>query len=108
MSLIKHQLEASLAYEEAMAMHAELNNDPGIQTFRAHAKRLRPDLSNKDDIDVCGWLQSMETYAREFHDEYAEAKSHRAYDQLAPDLVYHIKCAIITIQDMRERHGDLG
>ena len=98
-SLLRRQLEASLH---------EFDNDPGVQAHRVACARQRPDLSNKDDIDVCGWLQSMETYAREFHDEYAEAKSHRAYDQLAPDLVYHIKCAIITIQDMRERHGDLG
>ena len=98
-SLLKRQLEASLR---------EINNDPGVRAFRAMAARSRPDPSNTSDVDVCGWLQRMETEASQFHDEYAEAKSHRAYDQLAPDLVYHIKCAIITIQDMRERHGDLG
>ena len=95
-SLLRRQLEASLR---------EIDNDLGVTSYRAMMKRQRPDPSNTSDVDVCGWLQSMETYAREFHDEYAEAKSHRAYDQLAPDLVYHIKCAIIAIQDMQKRAG---
>ena len=104
-SLLKRDLQASIMWEQAMAAHKELANDPGVAAHREAMKRIRPDLSNTSDTDVCGWLQQMETEAREFHDEYAEAKSHRAYDQLAPDLVYHLKCAIITIQDMRERHG---
>lgn len=94
-SLLRRQLEASL----------ELENDPGVRTFRSINKRIRPDPSNTSDVDVCGWLQSIETYAREFHDEYAEAKSHRAYDRIAPDLVYHVKMAIITIQDMQKAAG---
>ena len=108
MSLIKHQLEASLAYEETMALHAELNNDPGIQAHRSACTRLRPDLANKSDTDVLEWLQRVETNAAEFFDEYGQSPSSRAFEEYAEELVDNCKRLIITIQDMRERHGDLG
>ena len=95
-SLLRRQLEASLR---------EIDNDKGVQTFRSINARRRPDPSNFADVDVCGWLQRMETDAREFHDEYAEAKSHKGYDQIAPDLVYHLKMAICAIQDMKKLAG---
>ena len=108
MNLLKRDLEASIMWEESRALHAELNNDPGIQAHRSACARQRPNLANKSDTDVLEWLQRVETNAAEFFDEYGQSPSSRAFEEYAEELVDNCKRLIITIQDMRERHGDLG
>ena len=83
-------------------------DDAGVETYRAMMKRQRPDLANKSDTDVLEWLQRVETNAAEFFDEYGQSPSSRAFEEYAEELVDNCKRLIITIQDRRERHGDLG
>lgn len=85
-----------------------VNADPGVCTFRAAAKRQRPDLSNRSDTDVLGWLQSAEENAREFYDEYGQTPSSRAYEEYAEEIVDCAKRLIIAIQDAQGRHEEIG
>lgn len=85
-----------------------LDSDPGVCTFKAMAKRQRPDLSNRSDTDVLGWLQSAEENAREFYDEYGQTPSSRAYEEYAEEIVDCAKRLIIAIQDAQGRHEEIG
>jgi hypothetical protein len=85
-----------------------IDADPGVATFRAMAKRRRPDLSNRSDTDVLEWLQRAEETTREFFEEYAQHPNCRAYDEYAEEIVDHLKRAITAIQDAQGRREELG
>ena len=108
-SLLKRDLEASIMWENAMAQQRELENDPGVRAFRSINARRRPDLSNtSDNTDVCGWLERLETYAREFAEEYGESRSPLPFKvQDIEEIGELSKRLIIAIQDARERAGIL-
>ena len=90
MSLIKHQLEASIAHEEWKARHK------------------KPDLSNDADTDVLGWLQSLILHAQEFHDDYeAYACSGCGFDEYAEDIVRDAKRLISTMHEARARQAEI-
>ena len=86
----------------------EIDNDPGVQTFRAMAKRRRPDLSNRSDTDVLEWLQRVEADAAEFFEQYAQHPNCRAYDEYAEEIVDCAKRLITAIQDAQGRHEEIG
>jgi hypothetical protein len=86
----------------------EIDNDPGVQTFRSINKRRRPDLSNKSDTDVLEWLQRVEDNAREFFDEYCQTPSSRAYEEYAEEICDLAKRLITAIQDAQGRHEEIG
>ena len=90
MSLIRYQLEASIAHEEWKARHKQ------------------PDLSNDADTDVLGWLQSVELHAQEFHDEYERrACSGCGFDEYAEDIVMDAKRLISTMHEARARQAEI-
>lgn len=93
--------------EQLRAINA-VDADPGVQAHRAACARQRPDLSNRSDTDVLGWLQSAEENAREFYDEYGQTPSSRAYEEYAEEIVDCAKRLIIAIQDAQGRHEEIG
>ena len=86
----------------------EIDNDPGVRTFRAINKRRRPDLSNNSDTDVLEWLQRGEETCREFFDEYSNHPSSRGYAEHQDEICWHIKKLITAIQDAQGRHEEIG
>jgi HEPN domain-containing protein len=86
----------------------EIDNDPGVRTFRSLNKRRRPDLSNRSDTDVLEWLQRAEENSREFFDEYSNHPSSRAYEEYAEEIVDCAKRLITAIQDAQGRHEEIG
>jgi hypothetical protein len=86
----------------------EIDNDPGVRTYRAINKRRRPDLSNTSDTDVLEWTQRAAEACNEFHDEYSNRPSSRAYEEYAEEICWHLKKAITAIQDAQGRHEEIG
>lgn len=71
------------------------------------ARNMKPDLTNKQDVDVLGWLQSVELHAREFHDDYDKHRSATGYDEYAADIVADAKRLIFSIAEARERQAEI-
>ena len=86
----------------------EIDADPGVQTFRAMAKRRQPDLSNRSDTDVLGWLQRVLDEGPEFYDAYDKHPNSRGYNEYAADICWHAKCLITAWQDAQGRHEEIG
>jgi hypothetical protein len=85
----------------------EIDNDPGVRTFRSLNKRRRPDLSNTSDTDVLGWMQDASTNLQEFYDEYAQHRTCSGYDEYASEFVDLLKRVVIIVQDMRGRQEEI-
>jgi hypothetical protein len=86
----------------------EIDNDPGVRTYRAINKRRRPDISNKSDTDVLEWTQRAEETCCEFHEEYSNHPSSRAYEEYAEEICDLAKRLITAIQDAQGRHEEIG
>ena len=84
----------------------EIDNDPGIRAHRANMRRLRPDLSNKSDTDVLGWMQRILDEGPAFYDAYDRHASSRGFGEYAEEIVYLCKCLVTAWQDAEARHEE--
>jgi hypothetical protein len=84
-----------------------IDADPGVATFRAMAKRRRPDLSNRADTDVLEWCQRTAENANDFFEAYARHPSSRGYNAHAEEMCDLMKRLIIVFQDAQGLHEEL-